>query len=189
VRGFLVTRWRRARTTLRRRDAEGALAGGDAAKRDARLAGVDVCVGVEAGLARVPGRTRAHRLRWRHRRAAAGGGARGAAVRHVLGAARPHAHHPARAHRATEPPNDGQHLLAFAKVPLCNVYHGELGRLPEPWWTSGRGAALVGLRGLSAVGLLRHARVDGPRSCATSLADASRAAASRGAAHRTAPVP
>lgn len=56
-----MTRCRRVRAALRRRDAEGALAGGDTAKRDARLAGVDVCVGVEAGLARVPGRARPSR--------------------------------------------------------------------------------------------------------------------------------
>ncbi|WP_437992826.1 hypothetical protein [Sorangium sp. So ce145] len=52
---------------------------------------------------------------------------------------------------------------------LANVYYGELDQLLDPWKARGRDAALVGLRELSSVGVLRDARVDGAREMLSRL--------------------
>ncbi|AUX20806.1 hypothetical protein SOCEGT47_012800 [Sorangium cellulosum] len=221
-------------------DAQGALAAldaalaeGDPARRDARLAGLEACAGLEAGLARA--------LRVELAPAACGdaltaplleappAGLRGDLYQVLLGqtlAAR-------LARTAIEPPTlrppyDVQRVVAFTKGPLFawvteqaraiedlgrlgvalpfyakgivaveagradmrlveavrsaplpdamrkdaelgNVYYGELDQLLEPWKQRGRDAALVGLRELSSVGVLRDARVEGARAMLSRL--------------------
>ncbi|WP_437678871.1 hypothetical protein [Sorangium sp. So ce131] len=212
---------------------DGALAEDDAATRDARLAGVEACAGLEAGLARA--------LRAELAPIACGDviavpllkappaalqGDLYQVLRGLTLAAR-------LARTATDPPAlrppyDVQRVLAFTKGPLftwvteqdraiedlgqlglwlpfyakglvavesgraymrlvevvrsaplpdamrkdaelANVYYGELDQLLEPWKASGRDAALVGLRELSEVGVLRDARVDGARAMLSRL--------------------
>ncbi|WP_437945732.1 hypothetical protein WME98_33170 [Sorangium sp. So ce296] len=212
---------------------DAALAEEDAAKRDARLAGVEACAGLETGLARA----------LRAELAPAGCGdaiavpyleappatLKGDLYQVLLGltlSAR-------LARTATEPPAlrppyDVQRVVAFTKGPLLawvtdqaraiedlgrlgielpfyakgivavesgradmrlveavrsaplpdamrkdaelsNVYYGELDQLLEPWKSRGRDAALVGLRELSSVGVIRDARVDGARAMLSRL--------------------
>ncbi|WP_437837310.1 hypothetical protein [Sorangium sp. So ce1153] len=212
---------------------DAALAEDDAAKRDARLAGVETCTGLEAGLARA--------LRAELAPVACGDAIaapfleappatlKGDLYQVLLGltlSAR-------LARTATEPPAlrppyDQQRVLAFTKGPLftwvtdqaraiedlgrlgvelpfyakgivavesgradmrlveavrsaplpdamrkdaelSNVYYAELDQLLEPWKTRGRDAALVGLRELSSVGVLRDSRVDGARAMLSRL--------------------
>ncbi|WP_437816256.1 hypothetical protein [Sorangium sp. So ce1078] len=221
-------------------DAQGALDALDAAlveedpaKRDARLAGVEACAGLEAGLARA--------LRAELAPVACGdaiavpyleappAALKGDLYQVLLGltlSAR-------LARTATEPPAlrppyDVQRVLAFTKGPLFtwvtdqaraiedlgrlgvelpfyakgivavesgradmrlveavrsaplpdamrkdaelgNVYYAELDQLLEPWKSRGRDAALVGLRELSSVGVLRDARVEGARAMLSRL--------------------
>ncbi len=52
---------------------------------------------------------------------------------------------------------------------LRNVYYGALDQSLEPWKTRGRDAALVGLRELSAVGILKDRRVDAARAMLSRL--------------------
>ncbi|WP_437735641.1 hypothetical protein [Sorangium sp. So ce1335] len=212
---------------------DAALAEDDPARRDARLAGVETCAGLDAGLARA--------LRAELAPVACGDAIaapfleappatlKGDLYQVLLGltlSAR-------LARTATEPPTlrppyDVQRVVAFTKGPLLtwvtdqaraiedlgrlgialpfyakgivaveagradmrlveavrsaplpdamrkdaelsNVYYGELDQLLEPWKARGRDAALVGLRELSSVGVLRDARVDGARAMLSRL--------------------
>ncbi|AUX40358.1 hypothetical protein SOCE26_017580 [Sorangium cellulosum] len=52
---------------------------------------------------------------------------------------------------------------------LSNVYYGQLDQMLDPWKNRGRDAALVGLRELSSVGVLRDDRVEGARAMLSRL--------------------